>query len=98
MQAVAGSKPFALETCSDTVCYLIGFNAEYLRYKGACHDSQTEPVDALWICIGIFAKHFLQEDMILLEINSVYLFTGNNSLLDSMATLQFVITRATKSQ
>jgi len=36
--------------------------------------------------------------MILLEINSVYLFTGNNSLLDSMATLQFVITRATKSQ
>jgi len=47
MQAVAGSKPFALEPCSDSVCYLIGLNAEYLRYKGACRDIQTEPVDAL---------------------------------------------------
>jgi len=36
--------------------------------------------------------------MILLEISSVYLFTGNNSVLDSTATLHFVITRATKSQ
>jgi len=28
------------------VWYFIGFNAEYLRCKGACHDSQTDPLDA----------------------------------------------------
>ena len=26
--------------------YFIGFNAEYLRCKGVCHDSQTDPLDA----------------------------------------------------
>ena len=26
--------------------YFIGFNAKYLRYKGACHDSQADPLDA----------------------------------------------------
>jgi len=36
----------AFETCSDSVWYLIGFNAEYLRCKGVCHDSQTRPLDA----------------------------------------------------
>jgi len=46
MQAVACSKPTALETCSDSVWYFIGFNAEYLRSKGACHDSQKDPLDA----------------------------------------------------
>ena len=51
MQAVAGSKPFALETCSDSVCYLIGLNAEYLRYKGACHDSQTDSLDAPLVAV-----------------------------------------------
>jgi len=44
--AVACSKPPALETCSDIIWYFISFNAEYLRYKGACHDSQTDPLDA----------------------------------------------------
>jgi len=33
----------AFETCSDSVWYFIGFNAEYLRCKGVCHDSQTDP-------------------------------------------------------
>jgi len=28
MQAVADFKPFALETCSDSVWYFIGFHAE----------------------------------------------------------------------
>jgi len=42
-KAVACSKPPALETCSDSVSYFIGFNAEYLRHKSACHDSQTDP-------------------------------------------------------
>jgi len=44
--AVACSKPPALETCSDSVWYFIGFNAEYLWWKGVCHDSQTDPLDA----------------------------------------------------
>ena len=45
--AVACSKPPALEACSDSVWYfIISFNAEYLRYKGACHDRQTDPLDA----------------------------------------------------
>jgi len=31
--------------------YFIGFNAEYLWYKGACLDSQTDPLDAsLVVC------------------------------------------------
>jgi len=25
---------------------LSAFNAEYLQYKGACHDSQKDPLDA----------------------------------------------------
>ena len=36
----------ALETCSKSVWYFISFNAEYLRCKGVCHDSQTDPVNA----------------------------------------------------
>ena len=27
-------KPLALETCSDSIIYFIGFNAEYLQCKG----------------------------------------------------------------
>jgi len=38
-------KKAALQTCSG-VWYFIGFNAEYLRCKGVCHDSQTVPLDA----------------------------------------------------
>jgi len=34
------------ETCSSSIQYVIGINAEYLWYKGACHDSQTDPLDA----------------------------------------------------
>jgi len=45
MQALACCKPPALETCSDSVWYFIGFNAEYLQYIGACHDSQTDTLD-----------------------------------------------------
>ena len=45
MQAVACSKPPVLETCSDSTWYFISFDAEYLRYKGACHDSQTDALD-----------------------------------------------------
>jgi len=43
---VACSKTPAFETCSDSVWYFIGFNAEYLRWKGVCHDRQTDPLDA----------------------------------------------------
>jgi len=46
MQAVAYSKQLTLEICSDGLWYFIGFNAEYLRYKGACHDIQTDPGSA----------------------------------------------------
>jgi len=46
MQTVACSKPLALETCSDSLWYFIGFHAEYLQYRRACHDSQTDPLDA----------------------------------------------------
>jgi len=45
--AFAYSKPPALETCSGSSRCLIGVNAEYLQYKGTCHDSQTDPLDAL---------------------------------------------------
>jgi len=39
------------------------FNTEYLRYKGACHDSQTHPLDVpllvkaehLYVTIGVGA-------------------------------------------
>ena len=44
--AVACSKLPALETCSDSVWYFIGFNADHLRHKWPCHDSQTNPLDA----------------------------------------------------
>ena len=50
MLAVACSKAPALETCSDSVWYFISFNAEYLRCKGVCHDSQTDPLDAPLDC------------------------------------------------
>jgi len=62
MPAVACSKTAALETCSNSVWYFIGFNAEYLRYKRVCHDSQTDPLDAplcmsdWWLPI-IFSPH-----------------------------------------
>jgi len=46
MLAVACSKPPALEMCSDSVWYFIGYNAEYLQYKRVCYNSQTDPVDA----------------------------------------------------
>ena len=46
MLAGACSKPPTLVTCSDSVWNFISFNAEYLRCKGACHDSQTDPLDA----------------------------------------------------
>jgi len=34
-----------LQTCSGSIWYFISFNAEYLRYKRACHDSQTDPLN-----------------------------------------------------
>jgi len=37
--ALARSNPPALDTCSESVQYLIGVNPEYLRYMGSCHDS-----------------------------------------------------------
>jgi len=40
------SKPPAWGTCSDSVWYFIGFNGECLWYKGVCHNSQTDPLDA----------------------------------------------------
>ena len=40
--AVACSKPPALETCSDSIWYFISFNAGNLQYKGVCHDSLTD--------------------------------------------------------
>jgi len=43
MLAVAYSIPPRLDTCSDSVWYYICFNAEYLQYRGICHDSQTVP-------------------------------------------------------
>ena len=41
--AVAYSKPPTLETYSGSVLYFIGYNAAYLRHKGACPDSQPDP-------------------------------------------------------
>jgi len=46
--AVACSKPPALKTYSGSVWYLINANAQYLWYKGACHDSQTDPLDRIY--------------------------------------------------
>ena len=67
MQAVTCSKPFALETCSDNHWYFIGFNAEYLHYKRACHDSQTDP----WMCPWLHYSNLLLELQILPTLANV---------------------------
>jgi len=44
--AVHCSKLPALETCSDSVWYFIGLNAEHLRHKWSRHNTQTDPLEA----------------------------------------------------
>jgi len=47
----------ALKTCSDSVRYFIGVNAEKLRCKGACRGSQTDPLDAALTALFVFSKY-----------------------------------------
>jgi len=50
--AVACSKPPALETCSGNVQYLISITSEYLHHKLACHDSKTVPCTCPWLQVS----------------------------------------------
>jgi len=68
--AVACSKTLALETCSDSVWYFISFNPEYLPYKGACHDSQTDPLGAP--LLGLVWQHVLPFWVLFAQKHSVW--------------------------
>jgi len=41
-------------TCISHSVYFISFNAQYLRYKGASHDSQIDPGSAPVTCQKFF--------------------------------------------